>query len=201
VSFDAASKARLRMIYPDVAIRLVRAEQDMLRINQLQLRVTEAIRTLDYQARLYARGRELRLGSWVVVDRRAVVTNSPPGFSVHHFGLAVDCCFAGPDPYLVKETPKRRDFLWSEYGRIARAHGLQWGGDWNGNGQQDSNDWDRPHVQLCYGFRLQEIREFYKTGGMEGVWRAADKARGVPEGTDWYGPLPQKRLLEIGLLP
>lgn len=200
MSWDERSQKVLATVYPDVVVRITRVEQDMLRIHNLQLRATQGLRDMVLQQQLYAQGRELKDGVWVVANKKLVVTNSPPGYSWHQFAFAVDCCFAGPDPYLDKVSKERREFIWKEYGRIAKAHGLVWGGDWNGNGLTDANDWDRPHVQQVYGLRLQDVRELYKSGGMAAVWAAADKVRGVPQGQDWYGPLAKVTLSEIGQL-
>lgn len=191
--FDSASKARLRTAYPDLAVRAIRFEQDVFKVTNRQIRITEVIRTFEYQASLYAIGRTLP---------GKIVTNSLPGESVHHYGLAFDICFAGVDPYLEKfQKAKPIDWirLWSEVGKLGQANGLIWGYDWNGNGLVECNDFDRPHFQITYGYRIQEIRNLYQLGGMPAVWASMDKVRGVAQGSEWNGITTKSRLLEIGL--
>lgn len=182
VNIDAPSRAKLRLVYPDLAVRVVRVFQDMGVLHGRGMRVSEGVRTIEYQARLYAQGR---------TSPGPVVTFAKPGDSHHHYGCALDACFTGPDPYLAKMKTVEADFLWKEFGRLAQAHGLVWGGIWD-------KFMDRPHVQSTYGFTLREIQAFYKHGGMTGVWMAFDKKRGVPPGDGWYGPQTRVRCLEMG---
>lgn len=204
MSFEAASIARLRSGYPDMAVRAHRMEQDVRKVTGMQIRIVEMIRTVGYQAELYAKGREQQAdGSWTVSNKGAIVTNSRPGESIHHYGLAFDVCFVGQDPYLEalrKRDAKEFDRIWRAIGSCGQGNGLTWGYDWNGNGIADANDFDRPHFQKTYDYRLQEIREFYNHGGMAAVWAAMDKAREVPQGSEWDGPATRQKLLEIGIL-
>lgn len=103
------------------------------------LRVTHTLRTMDEQLHLYAKGRALREGVWVLVDPRAVVTKAKPGQSAHNFGLAFDIAFNGADPY-----PDERDPRWELIGLIGAEVGLDWGGPL---GADDRFAWDRPHFQ------------------------------------------------------
>lgn len=178
---DPATRARLRMVYPDVATRFCRLFQDMLRVHGRRIRMTDGLRTFDSQAKLYAQGR---------TAPGPIVTNSKPGDSLHHYGCAFDICFRGLDPY-----PAAGDKIWQEYGRLAQAHGLVWGGMW------DSSLIDRPHCQITYGLTLDEIKFIYRQGGLEGVWRHFDKLRGVTPGDEWYGPQTRIRLAQRGVLP
>jgi hypothetical protein len=221
MSFDSASRARLRTLYPDLAVRAFRFEQDVTNHVGLQIKVTEAIRTLAYQAQLYARGRQWTpmvgpplppgtvpmekspAGVWHVVDKRLVVTNAPAGSSIHHYGLALDIAFAGSDPYLEairKANLSHWDEIWRKVGTLAQGHGLVWGYDWNGNGKVDGNDFDRPHFQITYGLSLSQIQELYRHGGMAAVWAQCDRIRQVEQGSEWDGILTKRRLLEAGIL-
>jgi peptidoglycan L-alanyl-D-glutamate endopeptidase CwlK len=182
VILDPATKARLRMIYPDFAIRVIRVYNDVFNHLSKQMKCNEGIRTFEYQAKLYAQGR---------TAPGPVVTHSQPGDSMHHYGCAVDSCFSGSDPFLAKE--KEAEKLWSEYGRFAQAHGLVWGGDFK-------TLCDRPHVQLTYGLTLKEIKALYQAGGMPGVWTQFDKIRGVQQGCEWNSPYLKVKLVELGQL-
>jgi hypothetical protein len=97
-------------------------------------RVNESLRTDARQAWLYAQGRT-RAG--------AIVTNAPSATtSMHGHGLAVDLLpSTGWD-----KTPMS---VWLYVGRLAKKHGLVWGGDWDGDGDTtDSHPFDAPHLQM-----------------------------------------------------
>ena len=163
MDFDPATKARLKLIYPDMAIRVIRLIGDMQRLTKLSMRVSEGFRTFDRQAELYASGR---------TAKGPILTNARAGESMHHYGCAVDLCFRGLDPYLTKLTKDQRDEVWKTFGRLATAYGFDWGGDWNGNGRVDKNDFDRPHIQCLYGLQPDYIRELYRVNGTRAVWGA-----------------------------
>ena len=187
MELDAASKARLKLLYPDLSIRVIRLLRDVRRILGLQMRVTEALRTMDAQAALYASGR---------TAPGPILTNAKPGESMHHYGCALDFCFRGPDPYLTKD--KNADYIWRKFGEIARGYGFDWGGDWNGNGQVEKNDFDKPHIQLTYGLREDYIRELAQFKGIPSVWAAFDKIRGVEQSREWAELAASGRLIELG---
>jgi peptidoglycan L-alanyl-D-glutamate endopeptidase CwlK len=174
------TRARLRTLYPDFAIRAVRVLEDIWRLWRLEMRVTEAVRTWQYQEELYASGRT-RPGK--------IVTHAKPGDSIHHYGLALDACFAGADPFLEKHPHGQE--IWADFGRLVRAHGLDWGGDF-------IHLRDQPHAELTYGFKLHEIKELYRHGGLTAVWAAVDKHRKVPEGQGWMGPRTKVKMVAMG---
>jgi len=105
----------------------------------INLRVTHTLRTLDEQLHLWAKGRALRDGVWVVTNPAAIVTKARPGASAHNYGLAFDICFAGAQPY-----PDESDPRWLLLGQIAERIGLDWGGPL---GAGDKFTFDRPHFQ------------------------------------------------------
>lgn len=167
MDLDAASEARLSEVYPDLAVRWRRTAEDVWGAHRLKLKVTQGIRSIEAQAALYAQGRTLP---------GPIVTYSVPGDSWHHYGLAVDTCFAGPDPYLEKDV--RTEMLWREFGKFATAHGLTWGGAW-------SRFVDRPHVQMTYALTLAQVKDLYSYRGLDSVWARCDQMRGVDVGRDW----------------
>lgn len=105
----------------------------------INLRVTHTLRTLDEQLHLFAKGRALKNGVWVVTDAQQIVTRAKPGTSPHNFGLAFDVCFAGADPYPDEDDPR-----WTLLGKIGESLGLDWGGPL---GAGDKFTFDRPHFQ------------------------------------------------------
>jgi len=102
--------------------------------------ITHTLRTSDEQLHLWAKGRQQQAdGTWVVVDKKAVVTKAPPGSSPHEYGCAFDVKFNGRIPYPPVEDPR-----WGKIGRIGEALGLSWGGPL---GVGDRFRWDRPHFE------------------------------------------------------
>lgn len=198
---DSATIAKLRLVYPDFAVRLRRVHADMLQHHRAVMKVTEGLRSLATQAEYWARGRaQLPSGKWEIVDSKAIITKAAPGDSIHHYGLAGDSCFVSVDdkkchPYL--EGDARFNALWAAYGKFAQGHGLVWGFDWNGNGKVDKNDYDRPHVELTYGLDLATIKALYKVNGLTGVWAKIDQIRQVRVGGEWYGPQASARRLDL----
>jgi len=75
-----------------------------------------------------------------------IVTWAPSGYSVHNFALAADVCYATGDPY----AEKGRLLTWDEFGNLAEALGLTWGGRWKKP--------DRPHVEWMGGLTLAQLR-------------------------------------------
>jgi hypothetical protein len=186
MDLDAASKARLKLLYPDFSVRVIRVYEDMLRITGKQMKCGEGVRLWVRQQQLYDQGR---------TTPGPIVTNSRPGESLHHYGCAVDSIFAGQDPYLEAAPKLVSDHLWSEYGRIAVAHGLEWGGGWH-------KPVDKPHIQLRYGgMTNQELRELFLSGqrdgesGFEAVWARFDEIRQVKA-----SPIDRQKLATLGKL-
>lgn len=88
-------------------------------------------RSLEEQAKLYARGR---------TAPGPRVTNAQPGQSAHNYGLALDAVpLVGGKPEW-RSTGAAAD-LWKRYGKAAKAAGLEWAGDW-------TRFIEYPHVQL-----------------------------------------------------
>ena len=157
----------LSLIYPDVRVRVLRVQADMREHHGKQMRACQGLRTWEEQAALYAKGR---------TTPGPKVTNAPPGESAHNFGLAVDCCFTGGDPWL--DLDKDSKFLWEEYGKFTRAHGLVWGGDFK-------SICDRPHGELIYGMSFSDLRDLYGQGKVAAIWAKCDQIRGIPVASEW----------------
>ena len=92
----------------------------------IDLRVVSSFRDMDKQAALYAKGRN---GSG------KKVTNAPPGFSYHNYGLAVDVV------EYKNGKPNWKSKNWNTIGKLGKEQGLVWGGDWK-------RLVDKPHFQL-----------------------------------------------------
>lgn len=173
-------------LYPDFKIRVLRIFEDVKRLTGREMRPTETVRPFQRQQELFEIGRVLKGDTWVIADTPPkIVTKAPPGMSLHAYGLAVDACFSGPDPYLGKLSKDKREATWRLYGTAIKGHGCRWGGDWNFNGIQDADDFDKPHCQLAYGLKITELLDLHTRGGIKAVWTAIDKVRGVPVASEW----------------
>src|SRR5215831_248709 len=109
----------------------VRAAIEEMRRRGHYVTVISKRRTAAEQARLYAKGRSAP-GS-VVTEK----SGAPGDESKHQQGTAVDFAFISP----VTGRPEQGEhYPWQLLGEVAKAHGLEWGGDWK-------TLVDRPHVQ------------------------------------------------------
>lgn len=115
--------------------------------------VAETIRTPERQEYLWGFGRLYDDGRGDVTEARSNL------YSWHGYGLAADIWH--------KEKLWRASKLWYRtMGECAKAHGLDWGGDWP--------RYDAPHVQFG-GMKDSPsyvARGLYASGGVEAVWRA-----------------------------
>lgn len=101
-----------------------------------------------------------------VFDPKLVRTKTPPGSSWHNYGLAIDSCFDGDDPYFEKleeRNEKEYNRRWMIFGRACSDEGLEWGG--NFPSIRDMN-----HAQIRFGFQMKQVQALYKEGGIEAVW-------------------------------
>lgn len=163
------SEKSLDSVFPGVATLWRRVACDMLEIYRMPMRATSGLRSVAMQWAIYGKGRsKLPNGTWIISDASAVVSYSEPFKSWHNYGLAIDACFTGKDPYLEQMLPERAQFLWNEYGRFLKAHGLEWGGDFHFHP-------DRPHAQMRYGMSLGEARSLYEFGGLKAVFHKCEK--------------------------
>lgn len=114
----------------------------------INVKIICGTRTFDEQADLYAQGRT-RPGPRV--------TNSPPGYSWHNFGVAWDFVVFDGHGEPLWDSP-----LMERCGRIAESLGLEWGGSWTGFQ-------DVPHIQMETGCTLAQARKRKN----EGTWHLA----------------------------
>lgn len=174
--------ARLDQLYPDFRDRVLLAIQAVKERTGRDMFPIETFRSITRQRKLYEQGRifDPKTHVWSVISKVSIVTNAPPGMSLHHYGLAADLGFIGGDPYLRGESKTIERVLWADYGRSVMEQGLRWGGDWNGNGRQDPNDFDRPHCEKSYGVKTQTLLAALQSpNGIQAVWRALDRERCV----------------------
>lgn len=143
----------------------------MLTRHGMQIRVTSGLRTFEEQLALYNRGR---------TTPGRIVTNAKPGESMHSYGVAVDICFAGKDPYL--DQNPNSVFLWNEFARFGRSAGFFPGLDFK-------TLVDKPHLEMRYGgLDADSLFILYERGGLRAVWAKLDQVRGIPIGSEWKLP-------------
>lgn len=119
------------------------------------LRVTQAFRSSQEQAALYAKGRTVP-GPGYTAQRPmgSIVTKAPPGFSWHEYRRAFDVAvMVDGHP----TWPNDRG-LWEEIGEMGEACGLEWGGRFK-------TILDLPHFQDRAGMTLAEAKEEMKRAG------------------------------------
>ena len=118
----------------------------------IAIKLISGLRSYEEQAALYAKGR---------TKPGPKVTNAPPGYSNHNFGLAFDIGVFQGTKYL-PDSP-----LYKTVGAIGMELGLEWGGNWK-------TIQDQPHFQLrpdwaqsmTEGVMLAELRN-RKTAGKD----------------------------------
>lgn len=116
-------------------------------------------RSFERQAEIYASGRS---------QPGRKLTNAPAGLSLHNYGLAVDICLLvtknGAQDFASWDTAGDFDedgvADWMEVVRIFKAHGWDWGGDWNGFK-------DMPHFQKSFGLKASDFLALHKAGSVD----------------------------------
>lgn len=162
---DLLTEKRLQGVYPDLVERWRAVRSEMWDRFQMQIRVTEGIRSFADQLKDWSVGRQKNdTGKWQIVEPHKIVTHAPPGLSAHQYGLALDSAFMGDDPFLARMDAGKAGSLWYEYGQICQAHLLTWGGSW------EAEKMDRPHCEKLYGYSIHDIQCFYEAGGLAKVW-------------------------------
>lgn len=110
----------------------------------VKVKVTSTYRDEEYQDELYAQGR---------TKPGKIVTNSRGGDSIHQYRCAFDVAL---------EIDGKITWDKSYYkilGQIGKDLGLTWGGDWDGDGVEDKNDWDLCHFQHTGGLTIAELKQ------------------------------------------
>lgn len=159
---------RLTTVHP-LLCRRVNAFLEHMAANGVPVLVTQALRTYEEQAALYAKGR---------TAPGPKVTNAQPGYSSHNFGLAVD---AVPDEIdKAGLTPDWNPMhpAWQQILTAAKTYGLAEGAEWRSFP-------DFPHLYLheLKDTPTDQMRVVYTSDGLEAVWDLIDQelaASGTP---------------------
>jgi peptidoglycan L-alanyl-D-glutamate endopeptidase CwlK len=134
----------------------------------LNIIITECLRTNDEQRALYAQGRSpldrvnaLRKAvKWAPItaaQNKFTVTNAAAAdFSYHGYGLAFDIAVVDPTGKIIDWSSKsdwNDDDIndWLQVGELSYELGLEWGGNW-------SSRPDMPHYQYTFGRTIASLR-------------------------------------------
>jgi peptidoglycan L-alanyl-D-glutamate endopeptidase CwlK len=147
--WSPTSFARLGDVHPELKRRILQLGQ---MLPDLNLQVTQGLRTWSQQDALYAQGR---------TEPGAVVTNAQGGYSAHNFGYAVD---------LVPENVNIPDWnvdhpAWKRMLAAAPSCGLA-------EGAQFRTFPDNPHFYLegMPATPTDEMRQMYISKGLQPLW-------------------------------
>lgn len=122
----------------------VQAFLEAAKKNGIDLLVTSTYRDNASQNALYAQGR---------TTPGKIVTNAKAGQSWHNYKCAVDVVpiVAGKPRWDVK------DEVWQQVGKLGKAAGLEWAGDWK-------RFKEYPHFQYTGGLTLAQLQSGAKIG-------------------------------------
>jgi len=160
---DAITLDRIKTAHPAVRhdLKLIYQKIVSALSGSAMVRFTRVLSSFDAQAELYAQGR---------TAPGKKVTNAPAGLSMHNYGLAVDivlvvdkdgngsCESASWDTLTDFDKDGISD--WMEVVRIFKAHGWEWGGDWNGFK-------DMPHFQKSFGLKPSDLLAMHRAGQVD----------------------------------
>ncbi|KPE51664.1 M15 family metallopeptidase [Chryseobacterium indologenes] len=124
---DKVTSERISMLHPEVReeVRKIIRECDKALTGRAKVRITQGLRSMEEQERLYAIGR---------ITSGKKVTNAKAGQSIHNYGLAVDICLMIDGKTASWDTAKDWDndkvADWYECVKIFARHGWDWGGNW-----------------------------------------------------------------------
>lgn len=130
-------------LIPPAKLR-VQSFLDAAKAAGIDLLVTSTYRDNASQTALYAQGR---------TTPGKIVTNAKAGQSWHNYKCAVDVVpiVAGKPRWDVK------DEVWQQVGRLGKAAGLEWAGDWK-------RFKEYPHFQYTGGLTLAQLQSGAKIG-------------------------------------
>jgi len=151
---DKISEDRLNQLHPLVRAKFKAFVEECESTLNITLRVTEGLRTIEYQNSLYAQGR---------TKPGPIVTNARGGSSYHNYGLAIDVALL-----INNGTKIDWGFDYRKLRTIYPKYGLQWGLDWDKDGKtraegdsaSDEPIADAPHYQYTFG---NPSNTYYKT--------------------------------------
>jgi len=145
-TWDPITDLRIGTLHPLIRGMFLRFIMRVDSELDIQLRLTDALRTWEQQNKLYARGRTIP---------GAKVTWVKGGHSFHNYGLAGDICQINDGKALWSMGIK----TWRAIAKIANEEGLDWGYDLWGK--------DKPHFQCTFNHSISELMAKYIGGEVD----------------------------------
>ncbi|GGJ90592.1 hypothetical protein GCM10007063_11400 [Lentibacillus kapialis] len=114
--------------------------------NQIDVVITESVRSHEAQDALYEQGRS---------EDGKVVTYAQGGESYHNYGLAVDYALRKQNGTITWDMQydgnNNGKSDWLEVADMAKGLGFEWGGDWQ-------NFKDYSHLQMDFGLSIEQLK-------------------------------------------
>lgn len=147
---DTVSEARIGLIMPELAAK-VELMATALETVGITIRVTQGLRTFAEQDHLFA--------------QRPKVTNARGGYSMHNFGLAVDCVPDKVHGEVWQPDWDGKDDRYAQMIAAGVAQGLNAGANWH-------TFVDLPHFQWpgIPDTPTDLMRQDFSSGGLSLVW-------------------------------
>ncbi len=179
------SKSRLKTVHPALARKI--EQMDDYLSPRYSIRVVQARRSWAEQAAVFAQGRTAlgpacvhhgvarKLGTCATHPMGLRVSNAPPGYGYHEFGLAVDLCPDDPAKLGYQPDWDASHESYREMECIGLTLGLTEGARWRSFP-------DHPHYQLTGLLPVNpddRVRQLFQDGGIEAVWAATGLVPGV----------------------
>lgn len=140
---DKISIDRAKLLHPKVRDEVLDILVALEKRN-VNIRITQGLRTFAEQEALYARGR---------TASGAIVTNAKGGQSYHNYGLAVDFCLIHKDGKISYDMAEDMDHDgkkdWMEVVEEFEKRGWHWGGYWKFK--------DTPHFEKTFGLNFVQL--------------------------------------------
>lgn len=135
---DYNTVERIKKLHPSIIAPTIKFMLE-LQDRGLNVRITQGLRTFEYQNKLYNQGR---------TTPGNIVTNAKAGYSYHNYGLAVDIV------EIVDGKANWNSTNWELFGDIGKKYGFEWGGDWK-------SFVDKPHFQMDYNYSVRDLLKMY----------------------------------------
>lgn len=147
---DERSRKNIATLHPEVIAlfeSFVSEVQAIAEEKGLQYKVICGTRSWKEQERIYAQGR---------TTPGKIITKAAPGYSMHNFGLAVDCGVFRNGDYLDESEPKIAAEMHKAASVVAAKHGIRWGGNFK-------SIVDTPHFELDTPLSMSQMRSRKKS--------------------------------------
>ncbi|WP_042220451.1 M15 family metallopeptidase [Oceanobacillus manasiensis] len=139
---DASMPTDLHPIVEEKKNKLIEEAKEI----DIDIVITETVRTFDEQADLYEQGR---------TTEGNIVTYAQGGESYHNYGLAIDYALSDKNGNIVWDINydgnENGESDWFEVADIAKKLGFEWGGDWE-------SFKDYPHLQMTFGLSIRDLQ-------------------------------------------